>query len=77
MKTFKAHTKYTKLTKSTRCACAASGMMIFFETEEHKNRLYLCTYVTFVLMSKKSRYALAASGVISCEQSNATSSWIL
>ena len=52
MKTFKAHTKYTKLTKSTRCACAASGMRIFFETEEHKNRLYLCTYVTFVLMSK-------------------------
>ena len=53
MKTFKAHTKYTKLTKSTRCACVPSGMRIFFETEEHKNRLYLWTYVTFVLMSKK------------------------
>ena len=39
--------------KSTRCACAASVMRIFFETEEHKNRLYLWTYVTFVFMSKK------------------------
>ena len=57
MKTFKAHTKYTKLTKSTRCACAASGMRIFFETEEHKNRLYICNFCSYV--KKTSRYALA------------------